>query len=152
VFELVDATRGEAPAAWLGRADARRGLLAAQLVDDSLPVDAAPLAALLGTGGDPLDRDVLALAWRRGLSIAAERLEPLLGSGDPRVRVLALRLLGAAAPERARPLAQRAAADSDPFVRAAAADVRQRRRRARWRLPAAITARRARRRRRGARP
>ncbi|HEU5171250.1 MAG TPA: dienelactone hydrolase family protein [Gemmatimonadales bacterium] len=124
-FELTGRRRGEPIDAWLGNGETREAVLAAWLLDDALPVDSAALIALLA-GADPrIDRPVLALAFRRGIGLSSAAIARRLDSPHPRVRTLAVRLLGRIAPDEAGPLLERAAADSDSFVRQAAREILQ---------------------------
>ena len=127
VLELQDVRHGESLAGWLRNAELRQGALSAVALADSTAVASAlatPGLDSVYAGGDTASaRMLLGIVYRAGAappSIAT--LSSLLGSGNPRVRTLAARLL-ARASERsaAHPLLVRAAADSDYFVRNAAA-------------------------------
>jgi dienelactone hydrolase len=127
VFELQERRHGESMAAWLRSAELRQGALVAAALGDS-----SEAASVLGTpgldsiytGGDTASaRILLGIAHRAGgAPPSLATLSSLLGSGNARVRTLVARLLARASdPAAARPLLDRAAADSDYFVRSAAA-------------------------------
>ena len=127
VFELQDRRHGESMAAWLRSAELRQGALSAAALGDS-----SAAASVLGTpgldsiytGGDTASaRILLGIAYRAGAAPPSlATLSSLLGSENARVRTLAARLLARASDgAAARPLLDRAAADSDYFVRNAAA-------------------------------
>lgn len=126
VFELRERRHGESIAEWLRNAELRQGALSAVAIGDS-----STAASMLGTpgldsiytSGDTASaRILLGLGYRTGAappSIAT--LSSLLGSDNARVRTLAARMLARASDGAgARPLLERAAADSDYFVRTAA--------------------------------
>ena len=127
VLELQDRKHGEAMAAWLQHPDLRQGALAAVALEDSsaaASVLATPGLDSIFAGADTASaRMLLGIAYRAGAappSLAI--LSSLLGSPSARVRTLATRLLARASDgASAQPLLERAAADSDYFVRAAAA-------------------------------
>ena len=102
-IELVEHHRGERPDAWLDAAERREGVLAALLIADGLPVEAARLEALLAVQDARLQRAVLRLLWRRRLPAAPGVVAPLLESADSRVRALARHLSGGAGAHEARP-------------------------------------------------
>jgi dienelactone hydrolase len=114
-------------AAWLQHPDLRQGALAAVALEDSsaaASVLATPGLDSIFAGADTASaRMLLGIAYRAGAappSLAI--LSSLLGSPSARVRTLATRLLARAGDgASAQPLLERAAADSDYFVRAAAA-------------------------------
>jgi poly(3-hydroxybutyrate) depolymerase len=128
VFNLAGRTRGESPAEWTRSADVRQGVLAAAALGDS-----GVMAAILATpgvdsiyaGADTASaRMLLSLAFRSGAGAAPPAptaMVQLLASDDPRVRTLAVRMLARGDAAGAREQLERAAADSDYFVRAAAA-------------------------------
>ncbi len=93
-FELLERARGESVAQWLQAPERRRGALAALLKVDGVAVEPRPLEALLRAGEEAVQLDALAVAWRRRMELASEAVAPLQQSPDPRVRVLAGRLLG----------------------------------------------------------
>jgi hypothetical protein len=126
VLELQKQTHGEAIAWWLRSAELRQGALAAFAIADS-GVSAAALATpgldSIYAGGDTASaRMLLGIAYRAGAappSIPA--LTALLGSTNARTRTLAARMLARTTDAAAaRQLLERAAADSDYFVREAA--------------------------------
>jgi hypothetical protein len=125
VFDLADRKRGEAPADWMRSADVRQGALAAAALGDSAVV-AATLATpgldSIYAGGDTASaRMLLALAYRASAPPPAPaEMSRLLASENPRVRTLAVRMLARGEPSSAREQLERAATDSDYFVRAAA--------------------------------
>jgi hypothetical protein len=119
-FELVEARRGESPATWLASPDTREGLVAAWDLDDGAQVDPSVLELLLDAGEPRLEKAVLSLAWRRGLPLPAGSVAPRLEHADPRVRTLAVKLLGRLDPARASTLLAPLTSDTDPFVRDAA--------------------------------
>ncbi|MGH8458925.1 MAG: HEAT repeat domain-containing protein, partial [Nevskiales bacterium] len=120
-LELLERGRGQPAAGWLADADSRHGALAALLVSDTLPVATSDLYSLLEQPDADAHRRVLGLAYRRRLpSPGVERLASLLGSASPRVRALAVRMLEQHNPQQARPLIERALADSDELVQRAA--------------------------------
>jgi dienelactone hydrolase len=130
VLELREERRGESSAEWLRRPDLRQGVLSAAAIGDSTVV-----ASLLATpgidsvfaGADSASaRLLLGARYRAGAAappMSAATLGPALASDNPRVRTLAVRMLARVEPAAARPLLDRAASDSDYFVRAAAARV-----------------------------
>ena len=128
VLELLSLTRGESSADWLRRSELRQGALSAAAIADS-DVVAALLAlpgvdTLLTSTDTASARLLLGIRYRAGAGTApipAATLSTLLGSDNPRVRTLAVRMLARTDPAVARPLLERAAADSDYFVRDAAA-------------------------------
>ncbi len=120
-LELLERRRAQPVAGWLADADARHGTLAALLVSDTLPIATVDLYSLLDQPDPDVHRRVLGLAYRRRLpSPGIERLASLLASASPRVRTLAVRMLDQHKRQEARPLIERALADSDEFVRRAA--------------------------------
>ena len=127
VFELQDRKHGESMAAWLRSAELRQGALSAVALGDSGAAASAlstPGLDSIYTSGDTASaRMLLGIAYRIGAappSIAT--LSSLAGSANARVRTLATRLLVRATDAAsARQLLDRAAADSDYFVRSAAA-------------------------------
>ena len=128
VLELGSHTRGETTADWLKKSELREGTLSAAAIGDSGVV--AALLALPGvdtllTSADTASaRLLLGIRYRAGAAsapIPVATLSTLLGSDNPRVRTLAVRMLARTEPAAARPLLERAAADSDYFVRDAAA-------------------------------
>jgi poly(3-hydroxybutyrate) depolymerase len=129
VLELQERKHGEAMAEWLRSAELRQGALSAIALGDSGTVASAlatPGLDSVYAGGDTASvRLLLGIGYRAGApapSVAA--LSSLLGSDNPRVRTLATRMIGRAGDgAAARPLLDRAAADSDYFVRAAAARI-----------------------------
>ncbi|MDQ2768753.1 MAG: dienelactone hydrolase family protein [Gemmatimonadota bacterium] len=128
VFDLVGRTRGEATADWMRSADLRQGALAAAALGDSA-VAAATLAtpgvdSIYASADTASARMLLALAYRAGAARpSADAMTALLASGNPRVRALAVRMLARGDATSARTQLERAASDSDYFVRAAAARV-----------------------------
>lgn len=123
-LELTGERRNEREAEWLRSSELRQGALAAATVADS-----ATIVALLATpgldtifsGGDTAAaRLLLGLRYRADAPPATPVLASLLGSENPRVRVLALRAMALADSAIAPPLLERALADSDYFVRRAA--------------------------------
>jgi poly(3-hydroxybutyrate) depolymerase len=129
LLELQERRHGEAMTDWLRSAELRQGALSAVALGDSSTVAAAlgtPGLDSIYAGGDTASaRLLLGIGYRAGAappSLAV--LSSLLGSDNPRVRTLAARMLGRASDgAAARPLLERAAADSDYFVRAAAARI-----------------------------
>jgi dienelactone hydrolase len=127
VLELGAHTRGEASTDWLKRSELRQGVLSAVAAGDSSAV-----ASLLSTpgldtilaGADTASaRLLLGVRYRAGASAAPMSVAALsmpLASDNPRTRTLAVRMLARVDPAVARPLLERAAADSDYFVREAA--------------------------------
>ena len=126
-LELQDRKHGESMAAWLHNPDLRQGALAAVALEDSsaaVSMLATPGLDSIFAGDDTASaRMLLGVTYRAGAappSLAI--LSSLLGSQNPRVRTLATRLIARASDgAAARPLLERAAADSDYFVRSAAA-------------------------------
>lgn len=132
---LLERRRAEPAAGWLAEADARHGTLAGLLVSDTLPIATPDLYSLLDQPDADVHRRVLGLAYRRRLpSPGVERLASLLGSASPRVRTLAVRMLEQHTRKEARPLVERALADSDEFVFRAALSFAQSRLPARYAL------------------
>ena len=129
VLELQERKHGESMAGWLRSAELRQGTLAALALGDSSTVASAlatPGLDSIYAGGDTASaRLLLGIGFRAGAPAPSlSVLSPLLGSDNPRVRTLAARMLGRASDSAvARPLLERAAADSDYFVRAAAARI-----------------------------
>jgi dienelactone hydrolase len=123
-LELLERQRGEELGRWLAGPDTRRGVLAALLASESPlpgPVSAEGLWPLLETDDAALARQVLAVAHRHRLAAPSiPRLEALLSSPDPRLRVLVVRNLEGMTTSAARPLVERALADADAFVQGAA--------------------------------
>ncbi len=120
-LELVEQRRGEDVREWLTQPELQQGALAALLVSEPLPLDTAELYDLLESSAAAVQRQVLALAYRRRLPPPPlEKLVALFESDDSRVRVLAVRLLEKVSKDRARPLINRALAQEDYFVREAA--------------------------------
>jgi dienelactone hydrolase len=126
VLELKERRRGEPMAAWLRTAELRQGALTAVAIGDSTlaaSVLATPGVDSIYTSGDTASARVLiGVAYRAGAPApSVATLTSLLGSDDARVRTLAARRLGRVSDSAsARPLLERAAADSDYFVRGAA--------------------------------
>ena len=120
-LERVSLSRGEAIGAWLKEPKTSQGVLAALVSSDRVSVGRDALDAVLD-GDDPeAQRLALAVAWRHRLApppFAA--LRRLAGGPSPRVRTLAVRLLGLRPEPDARALQQAALRDPDPFVQAAA--------------------------------
>lgn len=130
VLELETRARGESSAAWLLSRELRQGVLSAAAIGDSTDaaaVVAAPSIDTILSGADSASaRLLLGIRYRAGASAAPmseSALTAPLASGDPRTRVLAVRMLARLDPATARPLLERAATDSDAFVRAAAARI-----------------------------
>jgi hypothetical protein len=120
-FELVEQRRGEEIEDWLDDPDLQQGVLASFLLSDSVPVEPLALYALLETPDVPVQRHVLALAYRFRLPPPpVERLAVLLQSKDARVRTLSVRALEYAPKQSARGLIERGLKDEDYFVRQAA--------------------------------
>ena len=125
VFELADRKHGEAAADWLRSADVRQGALAAAALGD-ISVRSAMLAtpgldSIYASADTASARLLLALAFRAGAPPpSAAAMTQLLASDNPRVRTLAVRMLARGDAAGVRPQLERAAADSDYFVRAAA--------------------------------
>jgi poly(3-hydroxybutyrate) depolymerase len=119
-FELIEARRAESPATWLANPDTREALVAAWDLDDGAQIDPAVLEFLLDAGEPRLERAVLSLAWRRGVPLPAASVAPRLEHADPRVRTLAVKLLGRLDAARASSLVPALASDTNPFVRDAA--------------------------------
>ena len=125
VFELTDRKHGEAPAEWMRSADARQGVLAAAALGDS-SVASSMLAtqgidSIYGGTDTASARMMLALAYRSGAPLpSAGAMTQLLASDNPRVRTLAVRILARGGAASARAQLERAATDSDYFVRAVA--------------------------------
>jgi len=126
VLDLQERRHGEPMDAWLRNADLRQGALSAVALGDSgdaASVLGAPGLDSIYSGDTASARLLLGIALRAGApppSIAT--LTSLLGSDNPRIRTLAVRMLDrASSGAGARPLLDRAAADSDYFVRTAAA-------------------------------
>ena len=123
---LADRKRGESPGDWLRSADLRQGALSATSLGDS-SIIASMLAtpgidSTLASGDTASARMLLALRYRSGAAAPAPgTLASLLANENPRVRTLAVRMLARIDAAAARPLLERAAADSDYFVRDAAA-------------------------------
>lgn len=122
-FELVEFRRSESAATWLASPDMREALVAAWQLEDALPVDPAVLEMLLDAGEARLERAVLSLAWQRGLPLPPASVASRLEHPDPRVRRLAVRLLGRIAPAPAPAQLRPMAADSDAFVSEAAREL-----------------------------
>jgi hypothetical protein len=127
VLELGAHTRGEATSDWLRRNELRLGAIAAVAAGDSGVVAtllATPGIDTILTGADTASaRILLGIRYRAGASappMSVAALASPLASDNPRVRTLAVRLLARTDPAAARPLLDRAAADSDYFVRSAA--------------------------------
>ncbi|HJR62491.1 MAG TPA: dienelactone hydrolase family protein [Gemmatimonadaceae bacterium] len=121
-LELVERRRGEHPRAWLDDAYARQAVLTALQLADSIPVSTEDLYELLAVADAATRTRILGLAYRRRLPpppVAV--LDTLSGSESARVRALAVRVLESVPVARARSLIERAHADSDYFVRDAAA-------------------------------
>ncbi len=120
-IELVRVERNEEITDWLSRPDLRLATLAAMMVGEEVSVDTRTLYDLLALDDPEVQRQVLALAYRRDLPPAGvEILESLLTSDDARVRVLTVRLLARIDGDHARSLIERARDDPDAFVRSAA--------------------------------
>lgn len=120
-FELMERKRGEDPRSWAGDPEVRQGAFAALLASSPAGLDPAWLYGLLPVDEDAFARQVLALAYHCRLPPPPlSTLDLLLGSADPRVRVLAVRLLPRNEPALVRPFLDRARADPDSFVREAA--------------------------------
>ncbi len=121
--ELVEQRRDELVQEWLARPELRKGVLAALSLSHSLPVEPTTLYAFLDSDDVAVQRQVLALAYRRRLRPPSlEQLAAVFESKDARVRTLCIRLLESVGKDRALPLIERALADSDYFVRQAALD------------------------------
>lgn len=132
-LELRGAQRGESPAEWLRSGELRQGALAAAAVADSSTIHGlltTPGIDSILSGTDTASaRLLLGLHYRSGepqppISVLA----PLLGSENPRVRVLAVRVLAVrelalADSATSRSLIEHALGDSDYFVRDAAAHI-----------------------------
>ncbi|HEY2897837.1 MAG TPA: HEAT repeat domain-containing protein [Gemmatimonadaceae bacterium] len=129
VLELEERKHGESMAEWIRNPELRQAALSAVALGDS-----GAVASVLGTpgldtiyaGADTASaRMLLGIAYRGGAaSPSISTLSSLLGSENARVRTLATRLLARIADAAAtRPLLERAATDSDYFVRSAAAHV-----------------------------
>lgn len=115
-FELTRRTRGESTGDWLRDADTRQAVLQLAMLDDDLPIDRSLLLPLLDSNDEHESRRVLALWYRRKFAAPSkEALSHLILSPDARVRTLTTLL--ATADE---PVHDRAAKDSDYFVRHAA--------------------------------
>jgi hypothetical protein len=129
VLELQQCKHGEAMAEWLRSGELRQGALSAVALGDSGTSASAlrtPGLDSIYAGDDTASvRLLLGIAYRAGAaSPPLAVLSTLLGNDNPRVRTLAARMLGRAKDgAAARPLLERAAADSDYFVRAAAARI-----------------------------
>ncbi|MDB4911799.1 MAG: hypothetical protein JWO39_2622, partial [Gemmatimonadetes bacterium] len=129
VLELQERRHGESMAEWLRSAELRQGALSAVALGDSTTIASAlgtPGLDSIYAGGDTASaRLLLGIAFRAGATTPPPAvLSTLLGNDNPRVRTLAARMLGRASDgAAARPLLERAAADSDYFVRAAAANI-----------------------------
>jgi len=126
VLELRERRHGEAMSDWLRNAELRQGVLAAAAIGDSSVVasvlGAPGLDSIYASSDTASARMLLGIGFRAGAAPPSlATLSPLLGSDDARVRTLAVRMLGRARDDAAaRPLLERAAADSDYFVRTAA--------------------------------
>ncbi len=119
-FELVDARRDESAASWLSSTETREAVVAAWQLDDALPAEPSVLELLLDAGEPRLERAALSLAWRRGLVLPAPAVVARLEHLDPRVRTLAVRLLGRLDPAGAAASIRPLTSDTNPFVRDAA--------------------------------
>jgi hypothetical protein len=122
-FELVELRRGEGSPAWLTNPEVREAMVAAWQLEAALPVDPSALELLLDAGEMRLERAVLSLAWQRGIPLPGMSVAPRLEHQDPRIRRLAVQLLGRLDPTGAPAVVQRVANDSNAFVREAAAAV-----------------------------
>jgi dienelactone hydrolase len=125
-LELTAIRRGESVSQWMASAELRQGALVAAAIADS-----ATIASLLATpgvdtilsGGDTASaRLLLGIRYRSGAPPPpVPVLATLLASDNPRVRAVAARELLLAKDPSSGALLARAAADSDYFVRQAAA-------------------------------
>jgi pimeloyl-ACP methyl ester carboxylesterase len=124
-LELVEHRRGESLSRWLEAADMREAALAALQIAAAPSLPAEHLNRLLQADDPEVQRQTLAIAWRRHLAPpAVDVLSRLLGSANPRVRTLATLLAGRVATPAGLALLARAEGDADPFVRAASAAAR----------------------------
>ncbi|MGH9580783.1 MAG: hypothetical protein ACRD2R_07310, partial [Terriglobales bacterium] len=90
VVELVERRREEKVEDWLVQPDLERGVLAALLVSDTLPVDLSLLYKRLDGSDAAVQRMVLGLAYRRDLPPPGlDQVKTLLASDSARVRTLA---------------------------------------------------------------
>jgi poly(3-hydroxybutyrate) depolymerase len=125
MLELQAQRHGESVAAWLRDPELRQGTLTAIALGDSGVVRlalATPGLDSIYAGGDTASaRLLLGIGYRAGAPAPSLTvLSSLLGSDNPRARTLAARMLARSSDAAARPLLERAAADSDYFVREAA--------------------------------
>lgn len=119
-LELVERHSGEDASKWIGSPQTQSALLAMLLLPGSnLPIPEG-LERLIQSSDPHVQRKALAALYQRHSSVSAELISKSLKSPDPRVRVLAVRLLQNVPPETAKPLLQQAGNDSDYFVRNAA--------------------------------
>jgi pimeloyl-ACP methyl ester carboxylesterase len=119
-LELLERHSGEDASKWIGSPETQSALLAMLVLPGSkLPIPEG--LERLSESSDPhVQRKALAVLYQRHSSVSAELISKSLKSPDPRVRVLAVRLLQNVPPESAKPLLQQANNDADYFVRNAA--------------------------------
>ena len=120
-FELTERHRDEPLASWLGSPDERHAALEGLLLAEALPVPFPRVEELLVEKDAGVRRRALTLLWQRhGSPPPREVLVSLLADEDPRIRVLAVRVLEKSPVAAARGLVETALGDADLFVREAA--------------------------------
>ncbi len=116
-LELVERHSGEDPSKWIGSPETQSALLSMLVLPGSkLPIPEG-LDRLSQSSDLHVQRKALAALYQRHSSVSSELISKSLKSSDPRVRVLAVRLLENVSPETAKPLLQQANNDADYFVR-----------------------------------
>jgi predicted esterase len=120
-FELKERRRDEPIASWLGAPDERQAALEGLLLTDALPVPFPRVEELLSDAEAGVRRRALTLLWQRHRPPPPrESLAALLVDDDPRIRVLAVRMLEQSPVAAARGFLETALGDADSFVRDAA--------------------------------
>src|SRR5581483_10840654 len=119
-LELVERHSGEEAAAWTASPNTQSAMLSVLLLPGSRIALPQNFLSLLRSSDPRVQRKALAVLYQRHAPLPANSFSELLQSPDARVRTLAVRLLEDAPGDAARPLLQRAADDSDYFVKNAA--------------------------------
>lgn len=119
-LEFLERHSGEDTAEWMVAPERQSALLQMLLLPGANLGMPPKLSSLLQSSDPHVQRKTLAVLYDRHSPVPVATLASLLASPDPRVRVLAVRLLQDAPAQSARPLLEQATKDSDYFVRNAA--------------------------------
>ncbi len=120
-LELVERHSGEDANRWVGSPETQSALLSMLVLPGSKLAMPDSVQTLAQSNDPHVQRKALAALYQRHTAVPPELISKSLKSADPRVRVLAVRLVQQVPAEMSKPLLQQASNDSDYLVRNAAA-------------------------------